>query len=115
MDLLNHFSRLRRRPVRYWQSIRSPSLAEVNPQVEESHENIYPMSENAKNKVVILDKTEQGSNDASMYFREDEEVRFLEKKKWLSKCCEVCFPVKPEKSLHEFLSIKERYEKIWEI
>lgn len=38
------------------------------------------MSENAKNKVVILDKTEQGSNDASMYFREDEEVRFLEKK-----------------------------------
>ena len=38
------------------------------------------MSENAKNKVVILDKTEQGSNDASMCFREDEEVRFLEKK-----------------------------------
>ena len=59
MAWLNHFSRLRRKPVRYRRSIGSPSLSKVNPQIEESHENIHPMTENSENKVAMLDKTEQ--------------------------------------------------------
>ena len=38
------------------------------------------MTENSENKVVMLDKTEQEPNDASLYFGEDEVVRFLDKK-----------------------------------
>lgn len=71
MARLNHFSRLRRRPVRYRDSTESPSLLNYNPQVEKSHENIYRMTENSENKVVMLDKTEQELSDASLYFDED--------------------------------------------
>ena len=81
MAWLNHFSRLQRRPVRYRHSIGSPSLSKVNPQVEESRENVYQLTENSENKVVMLDKTEQELNNASLYFGEDEVVRFLDKKK----------------------------------
>ena len=78
MARLNHFSRLRRRPVRYRQSIGSPSLSKFNSQVGDLRENIYPMTEISENKVVMLDKTEQELNDASLYFGEDEVVRFLD-------------------------------------
>ena len=112
MARLNHFSRLRRRPVRYRHSIGSPSLSKVNPQVEELRENVYLITENSENKVVMLDKTEQELNDASFYFGEDEVVRFLDKKNDCQSDDEICSPVKPEKSLQEFFSdIKERYEK----
>ena len=64
MTRSNHFFRLRRKPVRYRRSIGSPSLSKVNPQIEESHENIHPMTENSENKVAMLNKTEQELNDA---------------------------------------------------
>ena len=51
MARLNHFSRLRRRPIRYRHSIGSPSLSKVNPQVKESRENVYPVTENSENKM----------------------------------------------------------------
>ena len=51
MARFNHFSRLRRRLVRYRHSIGSPSLSKVNPQVKESRENIYAMTENSENKM----------------------------------------------------------------
>ena len=71
---LKHFSRLRGRLVRCRHSIGFPSLSKVNPQVEESRENVYPMTENSENQVVMLDKTEQELNDVSLYFCEDEVV-----------------------------------------
>ena len=66
MARLNHFSRLRRRPVHYRHSSGSPSLSKVNPQIKESHENVYPMTENSQNKVVMLDKIEQELSDGSL-------------------------------------------------